>query len=241
MNNLLEKILEKNNSLKDITKAQNQFLETNLGRAINTGINFGLKIILPDVIEDDVIEVKDALIKGGLKEGTNMMIEKAINIGKSFEGIFTGTFETMSQVKTAVTKGGLVDSISTVLDSAIDWAKKKKYLSTSVAKMIKEGKKEVMKSVKRGIDQTLEDQVVAVEKIDKYINKWKKYYDEQDFQNMEYQYKQIGKYLEKTMPLEKVIKQAREIQLTHELIKKNGKSFQLSEEQKKLIKMFAKD
>lgn len=226
-----------NNLEEEIKQEQKNFLETNIGQAINTGIDFGLKAILPDFIEEDIIEVKDALFQAGFKEATNTAIKNSINLGKSFLGIFTGNFENISQIKTAIEKGGLIDSMSDALDIAIDWAKKEKYISSSLSKVIKSGKNQIMKSIKNGVENNLEDQVEAIEKIDGYINKWEKYYKEQDFSNMEYQYKKIEEYLEKTIPLEKTIKRAREVQNIHSLIKNKGKDFHLTEEEQALTKL----
>ena len=64
-------------------KNQNNFLESSLGQTINGAIDIALRWVLPDLIEDEIINVKDSLIKGGLKEGINTAIDSAINLGKS--------------------------------------------------------------------------------------------------------------------------------------------------------------
>ena len=184
-------------------------------------------------------DLRKELINNGFKEATEVAIDKAINLGKSFLGIFSGEFDSIAQIKKAIEKGGLIDTMSDVLDTAITWAQKSKLISSSTAKMIKSGKKEIMKNIKNGIDSTLEDQVEAVEKIDKYIEKWYKYYEEENFTNMEYQYKKITEYMEKVVPIEKTINAAKEVETLHEYIKENGKSFELSEEQKELCKMLS--
>jgi len=232
-----ENSLELNNNLENLQQEQKSFLETNIGQAINTGVDFGLKTILPDFIEDDIIEIKNSLLNEGFKEAINVAIENAIDLGKSFMGIFTGTFENISQIKTAIQKGGLIDGISDVLDKAISFAKEKGYIDSKEAKTIKSGKNEILKSISNGIDSTLSDQVEAIEKIDGYIEKWNKYYKEQNFTNMEYQYDKIQEYLEKVIPLEDVLTKARQLENIHTLIKNNGKNFNLTEEEKELANM----
>ena len=74
----------------------------------------------------------------------------------------------------------------------------------------------------------------SIEKIDKYISKWNEYYDKQDFTNMEKQYKKIEKELQNVMPLENVLTKARVLENLHNLIKKNGKNFNLSNEELEL-------
>jgi len=232
-----EKSLELNNNLENLQQAQKEFLESNIGQAINTGLDFGLKTVLPDFIEDDIIEIKDALLKEGFSEAINVAIDNAIDLGKSFTGIFTGTFENISQIKTAIQKGGLIDGISDILDKAISFAKDQGYITSKQAKLIKSGKNEIMESISNGIDSTLSDQVEAIEKIDGYIEKWNKYYEEQNFTNMEYQYDKIQEYLEKVVPLEDVLTKARQLENIHILIKNNGKDFNLTEQEKELANM----
>ena len=73
MNSLLEKNQEINKELSNSNnneltneKEQKSFLETTLGKTINTAVDIGLRWVLPDFIENQVIDVKDSLIKGGL-------------------------------------------------------------------------------------------------------------------------------------------------------------------------------
>ena len=88
---------------------QNGFLDSTLGKVINTAVDLGLRWILPDFIENQIIEVKDTLITGGLKEGIDKAIDSAIDLGKSITGIFTGKFEDVSQAQNAIKKGVNID------------------------------------------------------------------------------------------------------------------------------------
>lgn len=96
-----------------------------------------------------------------------------------------------------------------------------------------------METIKTGVDNTLDNQVEAIEKLDKYITKWNKYYNEQNFVNMEYQYSKIEEYLKEVIPLEDVLKRARAVENLHELIKNNGRNFDLTQEEKELATMLA--
>lgn len=60
-----------------IENKQRNFLQTNIGKAVNTGLNIGLRYILPDVIEDQVIEIKDSFLQNGFKEGIQTAIDSA--------------------------------------------------------------------------------------------------------------------------------------------------------------------
>lgn len=227
--------LEKNNNIENATyEKQKNFLDTNLGQAINLGIDFGIKALLPNFLEDEVIEIKDSIITDGFKEGVKTAIDNAIDLGKSFLGIFTGKFENISQIKEAIKKGGLIDSISDVLDWGIKKAKTNKLIKSSTADLIKKGKNIILNNVSDSIENNLDSQVESVEKIDKYIEKWKSYYKEKDFTNMDKQFKKIEKELEKILPLENIITKARQLENIHNLIKNNGKNFNLSQEELEL-------
>lgn len=227
--------LEKNNNIENATyEKQKNFLDTNLGQAINLGIDFGIKALLPNFLEDEVIEIKDSIITDGFKEGIKTAIDNAVDLGKSFLGIFTGKFENISQIKEAIKKGGLIDSISDVLDWGIKKAKTNKLIKSSTANLIKKGKNIILNNVSDNIENNLDSQVESVEKIDKYIEKWKSYYEEKDFTNMDKQFKKIEKELEKVLPLENIITKARQLENIHNLIKNNGKNFNLSQEELEL-------
>lgn len=229
----LEEALEQ----AELEAEQNSFLKTNLGQAINAGIDIGLKTILPNCIEDEIITIKDSLITEGFSAAVDTAIEEISNLGKSLTGILTGTFENVSQIKEAIEKGGLIDTISDLLDTGIDWAKKQGYISKGIATTIKKGKNAIMDTIEDNIDDTLSNQIEAIEKIDGYIEKWQKYYEEQNFTNMEYQYDKIQEYLQEVIPLEEVLEKARTVENLHELIKNNGKNFDLTEQEKELAEM----
>ena len=223
------------NNLSTVTlETQKSFLETDLGQAINEGVNFGIRALLPDMIEDDIIEIKDSIITDGFKAGVTTAIDNAVELGKSFIGLFTGKFENLSQVKETVKKGGLLDSVSGALDWGIDKAQKGGLINSSTANIIKKGKDTILGTVNNSIENNMTSQIESIEKIDKYVSQWNEHYKNQDFANMEKQYKKIEKELQNVMPLENVLTKARVLENLHNLIKNNGKNFNLSNEELEL-------
>ena len=121
-------------------QGQNNFLETTLGKTINSAIDIGLRWVLPDLIEDEIIDIKDSLIKGGLKEGINTAVGTAVDFGKSVIGIFTGKFENVSQAQSAIKAGGIIDGISNVIDTVLNKTTKSGFISQNISELIKKGK-----------------------------------------------------------------------------------------------------
>ena len=123
---------------KEVTvENQNTFLQTTLGKTINTAFDVGLRGILPDMIEEQVIDIKNVLLNNGLKEGIDTAIKSAIDLGKSALGIITGKFENLSQAHTAVKKGGIIDGISDVIDNVLESSTKNELISKSTSRLIK--------------------------------------------------------------------------------------------------------
>lgn len=224
-------------NLENLDKQQNNFLESTLGQVIDSSVDLGLRAILPNFIEDEVIEIKDTLIKEGFSEAVNKAIDSAIDIGKSALGIVTGKFESVSQAEKAVEKGGIVDSVSDVLDFTLDKVSDMGLLSKNITKVIKSGKDALTDNVSSDIKKEFKTQNKNIENLNKYNNSWKESFEAKDFSSMEKYIKKINNLLNKTLPLENTIKNARTIENLHELIKNNGKSFELTNEELQLAEL----
>ena len=168
INNLTQNIdLDKN---LENEKEQKSFLETTLGQVVNTGLDIGIRAVLPDFIEEQVINIKDNILNYGLKDGIKETIDDAIDLGKSVLGIFTGNFENTNQMKLAVENGGLIDGISNLLDSAIDKAIVNGKINSNVANLLTNGKDAILGNIENKIEETFNEQNIYSENISTYIN-----------------------------------------------------------------------
>ncbi len=218
---------------------QKNFLETTLGKTINTGLDIGLRVLLPDIIEDQIIDIKDTIIKEGFGEGVKKAIDSVVDFGKSALGIVTGNFENVSQVQTAVKNGGIIDGISGVLDFVLDKTSKLGLIPKAISSTIKQGKNVILNNISNNIENEFNKQLKSVEKLQKYSENWKAYFKQKDFNGMQKEYNKIKTELKTVLPLENTLKQARTIDNLHTLIKNNGKNFDLTKEQMELAKILA--
>lgn len=233
-NNDLEKTKELNQDLgNDLYNMQKSFMQSTVGKIINGALDIGLKAALPDLIENEVIDIKDVILENGLKEGIKEVVNSAIDFGKSAAGIVTGNFESVEQVQMAVKSGGILDKTSDLLDYAINLASKKDLINKTTSSIIKQSKNSIISSISNKIEESLTNQIKAVEKIEKYCKNWNMAYGIQDFEKMEKAYKNIKNNLEKIIPLEKIINSARTIENIHNRIKSTGE-FNISEDEIKL-------
>lgn len=206
-------------NVNNLEKEQNKFLETTLGKTINTAVNIGLRWVLPDLIEDEIINIKDSLVKGGLKQGINTAINSAINLGKSAMGIFTGNFENLSQAQEAIKSGGIIDSLSNVLDSVLSKVTKKGWIKYGTSTLIRQGKNVILDNISKSIENSFTNQINNLDKLVKYENNWKAYYKDKNLNGMEKEYRKINEKLKELMPFETALKQARQIENLHKIIK----------------------
>lgn len=232
----LQNKINNKNELNVAEEKQNKFLESTLGKTINGALDIGLRWILPDLIENQVIDIKDTLLENGLKEGINKSIDVAIDFGKSAYGIVTGEFDNISQIQTAVEKGGILDTISDSLDTVLNYTVKKDIIPNSIAKVIKDGKNTLLDNIGNNIQKTMTEQVEGIENIDKYISNWNTYLKEENFEKMEIEYNKLKNQLEELIPLENTLKKARELENLHLLIKNRGGNLELLEEEQELSK-----
>ena len=202
----LEKRIEKlNNNEKQIKKEnangvellveqevtvenQNNFLQSTLGKTINAAIDIGLRAILPDMIEEQVINIKDVLFNNGLKEGIDFAIKSGIEFGIGAIGIVTGKFDNLSQAHNAVKNGGIIDNISETLDNVLEVATKNELISKTTSSLIKKGKNAILDTISNNIEEKFMEDVHSLELVSKYISNWKNYYNLKDFDGMEKEY-----------------------------------------------------
>lgn len=233
-NSLLENTNEI--SYEVTTQSQNNFLDTKIGQTVNAALNIGLRAILPNMVEDQIIDIKDTIITEGFKEGLNKTVESVIDLGKSAMGLLTGKFENVSQIQTAIESGGMLDTISDGIDFGIKVARQAGILPQNVASIIKSGKNIIMNNIESNIENTLTTQLKGIEKVNEYIENWNQYYKEQNFSKMQLEYDKIGTKLKELVPIEETLQKARQVQTLHKLIKSKGIDFNLSDEEIELAK-----
>lgn len=210
-------------------------IDTNIGTIANNALEFGLKTILPDFIEDDVIEIKNEFINEGFTEGFQKIIEKVEDIGKSVSGIFTGNFETIEQVKRLTDNDGLLDNTSSLIDKILKKLLDKKVIKKSVYSLIKTGKKEILSSLENELNGLYKENTYSLEKLDEYCEEWKNFYKEKNYSKMEKTMKKIQQKLSSSKVIENTIDKARNIEKIQKYINEKGNIEDLSKEEKELL------
>lgn len=221
-----DKKIEKNVNLE---KEQKNFFDTTLGKVIDTGLDIGLRAILPDLIEDQVINIKNALIDNGINDGIHTAVDSIIDFGKSFSGIFTGKFDNIEQVETAIGQGGIIDTTSDLLDKAIIKIYQKGIIGSQIKNLITKGKDLILSNVSSNLKNEINLQEKSFSNIEENISNFNNFYNNKDFEGMTKEYNKIQSELKKLIPLENVLNETKRIDILYNLIKNNGHNFNLNE------------
>ena len=144
-------------------------------------------------------------------------------------GIVTGKFDDISQMQKAVETGGIIDSISNGIDIALNKINDSGKLNENIATVIKQGKNLILDNISSNIEEMIIEQGNEINKFETAIKEWKNAYTNKEFDIMEIEMNNIKEYLDKIMPLENLLKEARTIENIHSLIKNNNKNFEINE------------
>jgi len=216
---------------------ENNFLENVFGNIINNTIEIGIGALLPDNIENDVIDIKNTLINEGIPQAINETINKVVEFGKEALNINSSCFESVSQISEVFKKGNLLNGISEVIDYFLDKSGEKNIFSDNIINLIKNGKDFIINAIDKNVKNELNIENKDISKLDNYNKKWREAYEKQDFNEMEKIIKKIKKLVNNIAPIEKIINESREIENLHLLIKNNGNNFNISAEENELAKL----
>lgn len=233
--------IDENVDLLDIenNNEQSSFLQSTLGQVINFSVDTGLRAILPDIIENEIIDIKNTIINDGFTSGINEAIDSAIDFGKSALGVITGNFESIAQAEKAIEKGGIIDGISNVLNYTIDKVTEMGVLPEQISNIIRNGKDAVLNNITSNIKREFKSQSGNVENLQSYTELWREGFDNQNLNQMQEYMDKIQNTLKEIMPIENLISEAKQIENIHELIRNNGGDFNLSEEELELANILS--
>ena len=210
----------------NILNKQNNALSEILNNVINWSIDVGLKYMLPSPINKEVINIKNEIMNGYGKNKIIDTVKNVINLGK----------EKLNNEKKEIMN---IDDIERILKNP----KIIKVLANTVDEILKNKsiKSEILnteeinlKNVENKLNKEFENQINAINRIEKYKNEWYKNYDNKNFEKMYNVFKNIKKELKNIIPLENMIKEFRKIENLNQLVKSKGGDFDITKDELEL-------
>ena len=219
----------------ELDKSKNDFFNTTVGKVIDNTVNIAIKALVPDIIDDQVINVKDAIIEGGFKEGLEEIKRSGTNFKESIKGIITGEFKTIEQMKIAIKDGGILDFVSLCVDKGIKCLSEKTGIDKSTLNLVSSGKDLLVNQITSSIENKFTEQLEEIERLDKYCEEWKESYNDKDLGKINIVYEKIEDSLENVIQIESVLNKVNNIKNLNELITSSG-NFDLTDEELNLAK-----
>lgn len=228
MNNISLKNVNENLNLKNtesILNQQNSAISEILCNVINWSVDAGLKYILPDSIENEVIRIKNDILNGSMQQKITGVVENIISLGKEKLQNQKKEINNIEDIKKLLkdpeTIKLLSDTVEKILDNKIndENIQDRNYISNNI---------------ENNLNNELEKQINSINKIEIYKDEWYKNYNNKNFDSMNKTYKNIKKEIKNIIPLENSIKEFRKIENLNELIKGKGGDFNLTKEELEL-------
>ena len=190
--------------------------------ALNFGVDLGLKALLPDLIEDQVIDIKNSILEGGFKEGVNTLMKKVNEFKNSITGIFTGNFNNIEEIHTATKQGGIIKTVSKGLSKGIDAGVKSGAIPKSVGSIIKAGKTTILNEFNFSLESQMKKEIKKFDTLNDLNKKWYDALDKRDFNKMTKYTEKISELSKDLVKFSNIIEETKKIEELHNFIKENN-------------------
>ena len=218
LNNQLTNDIKNN----EINKNQNDFIGNMFKNAINFGVDLGLKSLLPDLIEDQVIDIKNSILEGGFKEGVNTLMKKVNEFKNSITGIFTGNFNNIQEINTATKQGGIIKTVSKGLSKGIDAGVKSGIIPKSIGGILKAGKTTMLNEFSNSLESQMRKEIQKFDILNDLNKKWYDALDQRDFDKMTKYTEKISVLSKDLVKFSNIIEETKKIEELHNFIKENN-------------------
>ena len=180
---------------KEINKSQKGFLTNLLEKAANTAIDFGIRIVTPDIIENQVIDIKNSIFENGLTKGIDNIVKNIQDFGKNILGLNNGNYNDFDEINLAIKKMEMDSILSSNIEKGVE-----KYLDKNIDKLeerfkekLKSNDKNILDKFNKSIEKNLNEEMSKVQKLNEFNNLWEKAWDDRDIDKMEKYLKEINK------------------------------------------------
>lgn len=190
--------------------------------AINFGVDLGLKSLLPDLIEDQVIDIKNSILEGGFKEGVNTLMKKVNEFKNSITGIFTGNFNNIQEINTATKQGGIIKTVSKGLSKGIDAGVKSGIIPKSIGGILKAGKTTMLNEFSNSLESQMRKEIQKFDTLNDLNKKWYDALDQRDFDKMTKYTEKISALSKDLVKFSNIINETKKIEELHNFIKENN-------------------
>lgn len=216
------------NKKENIINKQDNALSGILNNVINWSIDAGLRYILPDSIENEVIKIKNDFINGNTAQKIIDNIKEVINFNK--ENKIQKEILNINEIKDFLKNPNTLKFLANTVDEILI----KNFQEKDIKIEKNNTKKIITENIENKLNDEIESQIKSFNKIENYKNEWYKNYENKDLEKMNKTLKKINKEFKKIIPIENTIKEIRKIENLNELINSKGGDFNVTKEEREL-------
>lgn len=236
-NNNLEKEQIKNAKIENKIRKNEKF-KKNITNIANAALDIGIRMALPNYIEDVVIDVKNVIIENGFREGMNEITNKAKNL---FNIVFKKKkdYSKVEEIRNLTKQNGILDSFSKLLGKSIDTGVQSKLISKEIGSALKVGKTAMVNTFSDKLEDNLFNEIKNIDKFNESYKRWEKCVERKDKEGMAKEYKKMLHHYNKISIDIKQLNNFEKIEYIQKYIQ-NNKNPVVSNDELELLKQLAK-
>ena len=237
VDNGLEKEQKKNAEIERKVRKNEKF-KKNITNIANAALDVGIRMALPNYIEDVVIDVKNIIFENGFKSGMNEITNKAKSL---FELVFKKKkdYSKVEEIRNLTKQNGILDSFSKLLNKSIDTSVQNKLISKEIGSAIKSGKTAMVNTFSDKLEDNLFNEIKNIEKFNQSYKKWEKCVEKNDIEGMQREYKKMLRHYNKISIDIKQLNDFEKIEYIQEYIQ-NNKDPVMTNDELELLKHLTK-
>lgn len=183
----------------------------------------GLRAILPDCIENQIIDFKNNIFKNGLLDGLKSVFENVVDIGKNILGMNNISIpDKIVNIKDSILNSDLINTIGQELGKSLDSLINLKDSNNDIYNIINDNKEIIISNFKSNLNEEFKFQNKLFYNINNEISNWKENLSNENYEGMEKSFKLIQQYNSKIIPIDNIVKDINYIESIHKLLANNN-------------------
>lgn len=183
----------------------------------------GLRAILPDCIENQIIDFKNNIFKNGLLDGLKSVFENVVDIGKNILRMNNISVpDKIVNIKDSILNSDFINTIGKELGKSLDSLINLKDSNNDIYNIINDNKEIIISNFKSNLNEEFKFQNKLFYNINNEISNWKENLSNENYEGMEKSFKLIQQYNSKIMPIDNIVKDINYIESIHKLLANNN-------------------
>ena len=212
-NKIINTVANQNDNLNDILK-----------NIINWSIDKGIKYLFPNLIGNEIIKIKNSILKSNTQEKITSGIQNIINMENKKSSISNKENNDIQKIEEILNDPRTIEMLTEIVEKILNNMDNVKIKDKSI----------VLKDIHKNLNEDITKQINSINNINNYSRDWCSFFKERDFNSMNKSFNKIKNELKNIAPIEEVIIKVKKIENLHELVKGKGGDINITKEEMEL-------